>query len=125
MAKILTSVILKKNHDFLRKTHLFFKKKTEILNVLRILQFLSDSLEKLMSRSDVNKNAEVGVWHKRNWQTSGGKNWEIGHLRGRFCLRILKNLTQNNKMKAFVQKKSLNFQGAMKTCEEPVNCLLL
>ena len=30
--------------------------------------------EKIISRSDVNKNADVGVWRERNWQTSGKKN---------------------------------------------------
>ena len=51
--------------------------------------------EKIISRSDVNKNADVGVRCERIWQISGKKTSELEHLRERFCSHVF-NMAQNN-----------------------------
>ena len=89
-------------YGFSKKNSLFFIKKPKFRTFWEFLLFQSHSTTiflqfggKKISRSDVNKNPDVGLWRERNWQTSGKKTSEIVHLR-RFCLHIL-NMAQNNK----------------------------
>ena len=55
--------------------------------------------QKIISRSVAGTN--LPMWRERNWQTSGKKTPEMAHLRGRFCIHILKNMAQNSKVSDF------------------------
>ena len=102
-ASLYPLAILQKFKFYFWKKSIYFPKKPQFLNLLRFFTIpvaftanLQQFSKKVFSRSDVNKNAAVGVWRERNWQTSGKNTLEIADLRGRFCFHIL-NMAQNNK----------------------------
>ena len=86
--------ILKKKSSFFLKKPIYFSKKSQILNVLRILTIpvaFYSKFPTIWSKKNSRSVAwtNLPMWRERNWQAWGKKTSEIAHLRRRFCFHIL------------------------------------